>query len=72
MGVKTSRSSGSFTGSTTSVDATAATTSAGPADNILWIASNLKNGVPYLQLESVLCLHNVRKLVAWHAHNLDT
>ena len=72
MGVKTIRSSGSFTGSTSSVDVTAAATSAVPADNILWIASNLKNGVPYLQLESVLCLHNVSKLVAWHAHNLDT
>ena len=71
MGAKASRSSSSFTGSSASVDASAVTTSAPPVDNILWIASNLKNVVPYLQLESVLCLHNVSKLVVWHAHNLD-
>ena len=72
MGAKASRSSSSFTGSSASVDASAVTTSATPVDNILWIASSLKNVVPYLQLESVLCLHNVSKLLAWHVHNLGT
>ena len=62
--------------SSVSVDDTAATTSAAatpsasPVDNILWIATSLKNVLPYLKVESVLCLHNVSKLVVWHARNL--
>ena len=42
------------------------------ADDVAWIVSSLKPVLPYLRIESVLCLHNVSKLLAWHVHNLGT
>ena len=41
-------------------------------DNMIWILSSLKTVLPFLRLESVLCLHNVGKLLTWHVHNLGT
>ena len=58
--------SSSTSSGTVDVTATAATAS----DNIVWIMSSLKPVLPYLRLESVLCLHNVSKLLVCHMHNL--
>ena len=52
------------------VDATANAKPERSVDNITWIVSSLKTALSYLELESVLCLHSVSKLIVWHAHNL--
>ena len=43
-----------------------------PADNLVWIMSSMKDVVPYLDCESVLCVHSVNKLLVWHLHNIHT
>ena len=58
--------------STAPTTAGAVAASATHSDNLIWIMSSLKAVVPYLSLESVLCLHNVNKLLVWHMHNLQT
>ena len=46
--------------------------SVAPKDCFIWIVSSLKETLPYLDVESVLCLHNVHKRLIWHVHNLHT
>ena len=45
---------------------------AAASNNLIWIISSMKAVLPYLLLESILCLHNVSKLLVWNIHNLRT
>lgn len=59
-------------GSSTSAppQSTAVNAAVAPKDNFMWIMTSLKAVLPYLEFESVLCLHSVNKLLVWHVHNL--